>query len=123
MLFRLLVLCYCTLLAASPAFAQDDLLEKIKQLEQQIQELKTLKEQQSRSVEKSEQCMKVLAREKFCTCVGNSLPSAISFESYVHTLVTPKQALGYSAMNQEQRNEIDATLEVREKCIEKGFFK
>lgn len=123
MTFRLLSFVVCTLLAASPVLAQDDLLEKIKQLELQIQELKTLKEQQKIRLEKSEQCMKIVAREKMCTCIGNNLPSTVNFEGYVHTLITKKEDLGYSGMSQEQKNIIDTTLDVREKCLEKGFFK
>jgi len=123
MLHRLLCAAICASFAASPVYAQDDLLEKIKLLEQQIQELKTLKEQQSVSVQKTDQCLKVTAREKFCTCIGTSLPRDVSFEQYVHTLVTPKEVLGYAGMTRDQKISIDATLEVREKCIEKGFFK
>lgn len=122
MTHRLLIVLFCTLLTASPAFAQDDLVEKIKHLEQQIQELKTQKLQQRNRAEKSEQCMKAVAREKFCTCIGTNLPQEVSFEQYVHTMVTPKEALGYTQMTQEQKNMIDATIAAREKCIEKGFF-
>jgi len=113
----------CASLAASPVFAQDDVLEKIKHLEQQIQELKALREQQSISEGKSEQCMKVVSRDQFCACVGTSLPREVDFEQYVHTMITSKEKLGYERMNQEQKNVIDATMTVREKCIEKGFFK
>lgn len=123
MLYRIIVIALCASFAVTPAFAQDDLLEKIERLEQQIQELKALKERQNINTEKSEQCMKVLSRDKVCTCIGNNLPRSISFEGYVHTLLTSKAALGYSEMSQEQKNVIDATLDVREKCIEKGFFK
>ena len=123
MMYRLLFLLLCTALTASPAVAQDDLMEKIKRLEQQIQELKTLKEQQNITIVKSDQCMKVVAREKFCTCIGNNLPRDISFENYVHIMVTTKEALGYAGMTQEQKTAIDVTLDVRDKCIEKGFFK
>lgn len=123
MMYRIILIVFSASFAALPALAQDDLLEKIKRLEQQIQELKTLKEQQNISTEKSEQCMKVLSRDKICTCIGNKLPLQISFEGYVHTLLTSKEALGYSEMSQEQKNVIDATLDVREKCLEKGFFK
>ena len=123
MTHRILLVLLCASFASTPALAQDDLLEKINRLEQQIQELKVLKEQQNVSVVKSEQCMKAVGREKFCTCVGRSLPRDISFEQYVHTLVTSKEALGYAGMTQEQKVVIDATLEVRETCIEKGFFK
>jgi hypothetical protein len=120
---RILFLVLCASLASSPALAQDDLLEKIKRLEQQIQELKVLKEQQNISAAKAEQCMKVVAREKFCTCVGNSLPLDISFEDYVHTLITSNEALGYAGMTRDQKTVIDATRGVRDTCIEKGFFK
>jgi hypothetical protein len=120
---RILFVLLCASFASTPALAQDDLLEKINRLEQQIQELKLLKQQQNISAAKTEQCMKAVAREKFCACVGTNLPRDISFEQYVHTLVTSKEALGYAGMTQEQKTVIDATLDAREKCIEKGFFK
>jgi len=123
MTIRLAFVMFSTFFAASSAVAQDDLLEKIKRLEQQIQELKTLKEQQDINQTKTEQCLKVTAREKFCTCIGKNLPPQVNFEQYVHTLVTPKESLGYSDMTQEQKSVIDSTRDVREKCIEKGFFK
>lgn len=109
--------------AAFPAVAQDDVMEKIRLLEQQIQELKVLKQQQVVTEAKSEQCMKAVSREKFCGCISQNLPIEVSFEEYVHTLVTPREKLGYQTMTAEQKKMIDATLEVREKCIEKGFFK
>lgn len=111
------------LLFALPSFAQDDVMEKIRLLEQQIQELKILKQQQADTEIKSEHCMKAVAREKFCGCVSRNLPREVSFEEYVHTLVTPREKLGYQTMTGEQKKMVDATLEVREKCIEKGFFK
>jgi len=123
MTYRIFFVLLCASFASTPALAQDDLLEKIKLLEQQIQELKLLKEQQNISVAKTEQCMKVVAREKFCTCLGNNLPREISFEEYVHTLVTSKESLGYAGMSQEQKAVIDGALDVRDKCSEKGFFK
>lgn len=122
MMHRLLILLFCVSFAVPPAFAQENLQEKIRLLEQQIQELKTQKLLQKLTKEKSEQCMKAVGRKKFCTCVGNNLPREISFDQYVHTLVTPKETLGYADMTQEQKNVIDATIAVREKCIEKGFF-
>jgi hypothetical protein len=123
MAHRIIFVVLCVSFAATPALAQDDLQEKIKHLEHQIQELKALKEQQNINAVKTEQCMKVVAREKFCTCIGNNLPRDISFEQYVHTLVSSRESLGYAGMTQEQQGVIDATLGAREKCIEKGFFK
>jgi hypothetical protein len=107
---------------ASVATAQDDLMDKIKQLEIQIQELKTLKEQQSVTEKNVAECMKVVSQEKFCTCVGTNLPRDVSFELYVHTMLTPKELLGYKNLSSEQKQVIDATINTREKCTEKGVF-
>jgi hypothetical protein len=109
-------------LSAPPSFAQDDMMEKIRLLEQQIQELKTLKQQAVTEIKK-DHCMKAVAREKFCDCVSKNLPSAVSFEEYVHTLINPRETLGYQAMTAEQKKTVDATVDTREKCIERGFFK
>lgn len=117
-----LILLGCLLLAA-PLHAQDSMQEKIKLLEQQIQELKELKAQRSVAKQKTEQCLKAVGRDKFCKCIGENLPVDVSFEQYIHTLVTTKEELGYNVMPAEQKKVIDATLETREKCVEKGFFK
>ena len=112
-----------TLMASSPAEAQDDLLEKINLLEQQIQELKALKDQQKIAAEKEDQCMNAVGRDKFCKCLANGLPHDITFEQYIHTLVTPKNKLGYNSMTKDQKSTVDNLFELREKCVEKGFFK
>jgi len=120
---HILFIVFCASLASSSVFAQDDLLDKIKLLEQQIQELKILKEQQSITALKFADCMKAIDREKFCSCTSNNLPSEVGFEQYVHTILTPREKLGYDGMNVEQKKVVDATIAVREKCIERGFFK
>ena len=117
----LLILGYALL--ATPLHAQDGMQEKIRLLEQQIQELKTLKSRQDVGKQKSDQCLKAVGRDKFCSCIGENLPAGVSFEQYIHTLVTSKEELGYNAMPPEQKKTVDATLETREKCVEKGFFK
>jgi len=117
----LLILGY--LLLAAPLHAGDDMQEKIRLLEQQIQELKILKAQQDVGKQKTEQCLKAVGREKFCNCIGENLPVDVSFEQYIHTMVTPKEELGYGAMPPEQKKMVDAIVETREKCVEKGFFK
>jgi hypothetical protein len=103
--------------------AADDVMERIKQLEQQIQELKQIKEQQNIAAQKSDDCMKAFGREKFCSCISTSLPRQVSFEQYVHTMVLSRDALGYATMSPEQRAVVDATIAAREACVEKGFFR
>ncbi len=107
----------------SSACAQDDVMDKIRLLEQQIQELKTLKEQQDLTDIKTEQCMKAVSREKFCTCIGINLPRDVTFERYIQTLVRSKDELRYHEMTADNKMLIDSTIDVRNKCIEKGFFK
>ena len=123
MLRRMPLLILGFLLLAAPLNAQDDMQEKIRFLELQIQELKALKARQDVGKQKAEQCLKAVGRDKFCNCIGENLPAAVSFEQYIHTMVTSKEELGYNTMPTEQKNTVDATLETREKCVEKGFFK
>jgi GTPase Era involved in 16S rRNA processing len=123
MIRRTFLILLCLILSASAAYTQDDVMEKIRLLEQQIQELKALKQQQAVTEIKMDHCMKAVAREKFCTCVSDKLPREVSFEQYVHTLVTTREKLGYDAMTAEQKKVVDATIAVRETCVEKGFFK
>jgi len=123
MKLRLLLLLLGYVLFATPLHAQDDMQEKIRLLEQQIQELKTAQARQAVGKLKADHCSRAVGRDKFCTCIGNNLPAAVSFEQYIHTMVTSKEELGYSALLPEEKKMIDATLEAGEKCIEKGFFK
>ena len=97
--------------------------EKIRLLEQQIQELKALSAQQAVGKQKAELCLKAVVRDKFCNCIGENLPATVSFEQYIHTMVTSKEEESYSTMSHEQKKKIDAILETREKCVAKGFFK
>ena len=117
----LLILGY--LLLAAPLHAQDDMQEKIRLLEQQVQELKTLRVQQAVGRQKADQCLKAVGRDTFCNCIGENLPAAVSFEQYIHIMVTSKENLGYSVMPPEEKKMVDSVLETREKCVEKGFFR
>lgn len=110
------------LVGAAPVYAQESMEEKLKKLEQQIAELKALKMQQSLTQQKADQCVKAIGKEKFCSCMAEKLPVAVSFEQYVHTMVTPKSQLGYDTAAPEQKKLIDETLAVRDKCVEKGFL-
>ncbi|RII30889.1 MAG: hypothetical protein CXR30_03530 [Geobacter sp.] len=120
---RLLVSAAILFVTSTSHAAQDDLMDKINRLEQQIQELKAIKAQQDISAEKETQCLKAVDRKSFCKCVSDNLPPSVNFETYIHILVTPKDKLGYDSMSAEQKSAIDTVLAVREKCVEKGFFK
>ena len=103
------------------ASSQEELLKKIETLQQQLNELKAL---QKASAEKKSQCMSTVGQEKFCACIAEGLPAEVGFEQYVHTVITPKEALGYGGMTPEQKKGVDQVLAVRDKCAgkEKGGF-
>ena len=123
----LIVVVACAVVLASLDLAtaadnKDEILKKIDALEQQLKELK---EQQKSSGEKEYHCMKVFGREKFCKCIAENLPREVGLEQYVHTVVTPKEGLGYDGMPAGQKKSVDQTLATRDKCAEKekgGFL-
>ena len=127
---RLAVTWFVLIMLLLPAFprwsraaSQDDVMERIKLLEIQIQQLKELKERQKLSEDKEQQCLKPVGNAKFCKCIAEALPREVSFEQYVHFLVTTKEGMNYNAMQPESRQAVDASIAAREKCVDKGWFK
>jgi hypothetical protein len=112
-----------TFTVSSLAATQDDIMDRIKLLEIQIQQLKELKERQKLPVDKEQQCLKPVGNAKFCKCIAEALPREVTFEQYVHFLVTPKDGLKYDTLPPESRQAVDAAIAAREKCVDKGWFK
>jgi type II secretory pathway pseudopilin PulG len=107
----------------SRAASQDELMEKIRLLEVQIQELKELKQQQRLSAEKERMCVTAVGNEKICSCIAAALPADVGFERYVHIVVSTAEELRNDTLNPDERKNIDVVRAVREKCVKKGFFK
>ncbi len=101
---------------ARAAENKDELLKKIETLEQQLKELK---EQQKASGEKQSQCMRAFGGEKFCKCIAENLPREVGLEEYVHTVITPRDRLGYDGMSPGRKKSVDQVLAVRDRCVEK----
>lgn len=121
--FVLIMLLLSSITKQSRAASQDDVMERIRLLEIQIQQLKELREQQKLSLNKEQQCLKSFGNAKFCKCIAEALPREVSLEQYVHFLVTTKEGLKYDAMQPESRQAVDASQAAREKCVDKGWFK
>ncbi len=123
---RLILPCIILAVALSPFFptvgraaSQEELFEKIKLLEMQIQELKEIKAQQNKSEEKVQHCMKAVGTEKFCACLAEALPGDIGFEQYVHVIVaSPVESRNDSRKRGEQVS-VEAIHAARDKCIQK----
>ncbi len=127
---RSAMFCLVVIMLLSPAFttlgraeSQDELKDRIRLLEIQIQQLKALKEQQKLSDEKEQQCLKAMGNARFCKCVSEALTREVSFEQYVHFLVTPKEGLKYDTMSPESRQAVDTSIAAHDKCVDKGWFK
>jgi len=109
--------------AGSRAATQEELIEKIKLLEIQIQQLKELRAQQRMSAEKEQQCVTATGEKKLCTCLAEALPADVGFERYVHVAVSTSEELRYDSLTPEERKSIDAIRAAREKCTHRGLFK
>lgn len=127
---RMSMQCFVLVLIVLPLFpnwslaaSQDELMEKIRLLEVQIQELKELKQQQRVSAEKEQNCVTAVGEKKFCSCVAAALPVDVGFERYVHFVVSTNEELRYDTLKPEERKNIDAARAARDKCVKKGFFK
>ena len=103
--------------AVCRATSEEELFEKIKLLEMQIQELKDMKAQQNKTEEKQQHCIKAVGTEKFCTCLAEALPGDTSFEQYVHIMISSAEAAGC-----EGKKRVDAAHSARDKCVQKGLF-
>jgi hypothetical protein len=102
--------------AASP----EEIFEKIKSLEMQIQELKDMKAQQNKTEEKAQHCIRAVGAERFCKCLAEALPVDMSFQQYVHIMVSSSEALpDASGKGVNQRNG-DGVSAARDKCMQKG---
>lgn len=119
----LVMLLFFAFQTSSHAASEDDVMERIRLLEIQIQQLKELKEQQKLSEDKEQHCLKPLGDAKFCKCIAEALPQEVSFEQYVHFLVTNNENLKYNTMLPESRKAVDASIAARDKCVGKGWFK
>ncbi len=97
---------------------QAELMEKIKQLEQQIAELTALKLKKQSLPVKREQCMKVVGVEGYCTCVVEKLPASVDYRQFVHVLLTPAKELGYESMPADQKKDVDQAMVAWAKCVD-----
>lgn len=126
---KLFLRCILLALALAPLFpalsraaSQDELLEKINLLEIQIQQLKEMKAQQGRAQEKERQCIAAVGTEKFCKCLAEALPLDISFERYVHDIITTPEESPKDSRTPDRQAASDPVHAARDKCVQKGLL-
>lgn len=87
---RLLCTAFCIAAMSVPALAasQQDVQDKIRALEQQLEALKQLKATQDQAQSlREKQCRQVVPYSTFCTCLSSKLPDDVSFEQYVRVML------------------------------------
>jgi hypothetical protein len=105
---------------SSPGQMSAEQIQKIDQLDhlkESLDKLKTLSNSITR--QKKSDCLIAFGDQNFCQCLGDNLPVTVSFEVYVNIVTTPKDKLGYSELDQENKDVVDATINAREKCVKK----
>jgi len=126
---KLILRCIILAVALSPLFpalcraaSQEELLDKIKLLEIQIQQLKEMKAQQNKVQEKEQHCIMAVGTEKFCKCLAEALPADISFEQYIHGMVSSPEESREDSRKRDDRGSVDAVHAARDKCVQRGLF-
>lgn len=92
-------------------------LDQLDHLKESLDKLETLANSITR--QKKSDCLKAFGNQEFCQCLSDNLPVPVSFELYVTIVTTPKDKLGYSELDQENKDVVDATINAREKCVKK----
>ena len=108
--------------ALGRAASQEELFEKIKMLEIQIQELKDMKAEQSKALEKKQQCIRAMGTDKLCACLAEALPGDVSFEQYIHGMVSSPEEPHDDSRKRDGQGAVDALQAARNKCVQKGLF-
>lgn len=97
---------------------QAELLDKIEQLQKQIEDLKMLKQKKLTQAMKQDQCMRAVGVENYCNCVVEKLPANIDFKQFVHIVLSTSVELGYDTMATDHKKDIDSSLVVWAKCVD-----
>lgn len=114
-----LSLCIPLAQAAEPTpRQQQQLLDKIQEMEKQIAELKSLKLKKQSLPVKKDQCMKVVGVEPYCACVTEALPAMVDYRQFVQILLTPAAEFGYDKMSVEQKKDVDQTMVAWATCVD-----
>jgi hypothetical protein len=114
----------CMILAfnVGTAMAEPDMpleqRQKLAAIENAIAKLNNLQaivEESSRV--RKEQCLQAFGHRKFCTCIGENLPVALTFQNYVSITTHTKQENNYSSLNKEDKKIYDLSVSTRDQCV------
>ncbi len=90
-------------------------LDSLNHAMESLDKLKNLTDSMTRR--KKSDCLKAFGNQDFCQCLSDNLPVSVSFQLYVTIVTTPKDKLGYSELDQENKGVVDVAINAREKCV------
>lgn len=110
------------LLFVNSAFAQQDLpleqRQKLADIEKAIAAMNKLKAMSEEiSQEKKQACLKAFGHTKFCGCLADHAPIALSFQQYISVVTHSKDENKYSTLNSENKKIYDLALAARDQCV------
>jgi len=97
---------------------QAELMDKIEELQKQIEDLKVMKQKKLSLGMKRDQCMKAVGVESYCNCVVDKLPATVDYKQFVHIVLGTAAELGYDKMSADQKKDIDSSLIIWAKCVD-----
>jgi hypothetical protein len=92
-------------------------IDDLNNLRDKIDELKNLSKSITR--QKYSDCLMAFGDNQFCNCLAENLPVTVDFKLYIYLLTTPKHEIDYDNLDQKDKDVVDTTLSVREKCVGK----
>ena len=97
----------------------DDVMDRIRAIEEQLRSLKEVKmTSDKRKEEKELQCKRAVGSKAFCACLTAELPDEILFDKYVQVMVQGKDVL-----EGDLKKLADAIFAARDTCVERAQMK
>lgn len=69
------------------------------------------------SVDNRAQCLTAFGHPAFCDCLTTHLPLAVEFKHYVEVVIVKPTDEKYTALSQEWKDVVDATIAARDRCV------
>ncbi|MFS2027670.1 hypothetical protein [Massilia sp. CT11-137] len=97
--------------------------QKLADIEKAVAAMNKLKAMSEEiSQEKRQACLKAFGHTKFCGCLADNAPIALSFQQYISVVTHSKEENKYSTLNSENKKIYDLALTARDQCV-KQFLK
>jgi hypothetical protein len=109
-------------LSVTSTFAQNDMpleqRQKLADIEKALasmDKLKAIVEEMSQA--RKQECLKAFGHLKFCGCIAQSVPVALTFQQYISIVTHSRDENKYSALSNENKKIYDLAGSARDQCV------